>query len=170
MNDMRRSILWVVFVFSLIMLWDKWQIHNGKSATFFPDPQMQTAAQTATPNAEPPSPAPSAAAVGVPGASQNAHAAASGVPGNPAAPAVSAAPSASMAQSNLLRPADVSAAATAVTAAPATPSSSAKTPMDCRRPLELMCPQFSREWSVEQVGQGITKSGTPYPESRLSDR
>ncbi|MFI0545858.1 MAG: membrane protein insertase YidC [Brachymonas sp.] len=128
MNDMRRSILWVVFVFSLIMLWDKWQIHNGKSATFFPDPQMQTAAQTATPNAEPPSPAPSAAAVGVPGASQNAHAAASGVPGNPAAPAVSAAPSASMAQSNLLRPADVSAAATAVTAAPATPSSSAAIP------------------------------------------
>src|SRR5690606_34727269 len=36
MNDIRRSILWVVFGFSLIMIWDKWQIHNGKQPTFFP--------------------------------------------------------------------------------------------------------------------------------------
>ena len=57
MNDMRRSILWVVFAFSLIMLWDKWQIHQGKPATFFPDPQTQTATHTV-----PPSPAASAAA------------------------------------------------------------------------------------------------------------
>ena len=28
MNDIRRSILWVVFGFSMILLWDKWQIHN----------------------------------------------------------------------------------------------------------------------------------------------
>ena len=36
MNDIRRSILWAVFAFSLVMLWDAWQIHNGKPATFFP--------------------------------------------------------------------------------------------------------------------------------------
>ena len=36
MNDIRRSILWVVFGFSLILIWDKWQIHNGKQPTFFP--------------------------------------------------------------------------------------------------------------------------------------
>ncbi len=53
MNDMRRSILWVVFAFSLIMLWDKWQVHNGKPATFFPDPQAQQAAQNATHTAAP---------------------------------------------------------------------------------------------------------------------
>ena len=53
MNDMRRSILWVVFAFSLIMLWDKWQVHNGKPATFFPDPQAQQAAQNATHAAAP---------------------------------------------------------------------------------------------------------------------
>jgi len=36
MNDIRRSILWVVFGFSMVLIWDKWQIHNGKPATFFP--------------------------------------------------------------------------------------------------------------------------------------
>ena len=36
MNDIRRSILWIIFAFSLILLWDQWQIHNGRKATFFP--------------------------------------------------------------------------------------------------------------------------------------
>ncbi|AOW15230.1 membrane protein insertase YidC [Hydrogenophaga crassostreae] len=36
MNDIRRSILWVVFGFSMVLLWDKWQVHNGNKATFFP--------------------------------------------------------------------------------------------------------------------------------------
>ena len=36
MNDIRRSILWVVFGFSMVLLWDKWQIHNGQKPTFFP--------------------------------------------------------------------------------------------------------------------------------------
>ncbi len=38
MNDIRRTILWVIFGFSMVMLWDQWQIHNGKQATFFPNP------------------------------------------------------------------------------------------------------------------------------------
>ncbi|MDO4723634.1 MAG: membrane protein insertase YidC [Comamonadaceae bacterium] len=38
MNDIRRSILWVIFAFSLILLWDRWQLHNGRSAFFFPQP------------------------------------------------------------------------------------------------------------------------------------
>jgi YidC/Oxa1 family membrane protein insertase len=38
MSDIRRSILWVIFAFSLILLWDAWQVHNGKPATFFPKP------------------------------------------------------------------------------------------------------------------------------------
>ncbi|RYY68464.1 MAG: membrane protein insertase YidC, partial [Comamonadaceae bacterium] len=38
MNDIRRTILWVILGFSLVMLWDKWQIHNGRQATFFPTP------------------------------------------------------------------------------------------------------------------------------------
>ena len=36
MNDIRRTILWVIFGFSMVLLWDQWQIHNGKTATFFP--------------------------------------------------------------------------------------------------------------------------------------
>jgi len=36
MSDIRRSILWVIFGFSLVLLWDKWQIHNGRQPTFFP--------------------------------------------------------------------------------------------------------------------------------------
>ncbi len=39
MNDIRRSILWVVFGFSMVMLWDQWQVANGNPATFFPSPK-----------------------------------------------------------------------------------------------------------------------------------
>ena len=38
MNDIRRTILWVIFGFSMVLLWDQWQIHNGHKATFFPAP------------------------------------------------------------------------------------------------------------------------------------
>jgi YidC/Oxa1 family membrane protein insertase len=47
MNDIRRSILWAVFAFSLVMLWDAWQVHNGRSATFFPKPKPAATAPTA---------------------------------------------------------------------------------------------------------------------------
>jgi len=46
MNDIRRSILWVVFGFSMVLIWDRWQLHNGKPATFFP-----TSATTSPPAA-----------------------------------------------------------------------------------------------------------------------
>jgi YidC/Oxa1 family membrane protein insertase len=36
MNDIRRTILWVIFGFSLVLLWDQWQIHNGNKPTFLP--------------------------------------------------------------------------------------------------------------------------------------
>ncbi len=36
MNDIRRTILWVIFGFSMVLLWDKWQVHNGNKAMFFP--------------------------------------------------------------------------------------------------------------------------------------
>ncbi|MEJ7930290.1 membrane protein insertase YidC [Ramlibacter sp. AN1015] len=47
MNDIRRTILWVVFGFSLVMLWDQWQLHNGRQATFFPKPVATAPAPTA---------------------------------------------------------------------------------------------------------------------------
>jgi YidC/Oxa1 family membrane protein insertase len=36
MNDIRRTILWVVFGFSMVLLWDQWQVYSGHKATFFP--------------------------------------------------------------------------------------------------------------------------------------
>ncbi|AGX88762.1 membrane protein insertase YidC [Candidatus Symbiobacter mobilis] len=43
MNDFRRTALWVVLVFSLVMLWDRWQLHHGRQATFFPTPPASVA-------------------------------------------------------------------------------------------------------------------------------
>jgi YidC/Oxa1 family membrane protein insertase len=62
MNDIRRTILWVVFGFSLVMLWDQWQISQGKKPTFFPQPTPTAAtppqATVATPpNTATPAPA-----------------------------------------------------------------------------------------------------------------
>ena len=52
MNDIRRTILWVIFGFSIILLWDNWQVHNGKQATFFPaPPTANTTAASASPAA-----------------------------------------------------------------------------------------------------------------------
>lgn len=47
MNDIRRTILWVIFGFSMILLWDQWQIFNGHQATFFPTPKAPVVADTA---------------------------------------------------------------------------------------------------------------------------
>ncbi|WP_394792325.1 membrane protein insertase YidC [Rhodoferax sp.] len=57
MNDIRRTILWVIFGFSMVLLWDKWQVFNGHKATFFPTGAQQT--EVAKPSA-------SAASVPVP--------------------------------------------------------------------------------------------------------
>ena len=47
MNDIRRTFLWVIFGFSMVLLWDNWQVHNGKQATFFPTPAKTTASAAA---------------------------------------------------------------------------------------------------------------------------
>ncbi len=44
MNDIRRTILWVIFGFSMVLLWDQWQVYNGHKATFFPSAAKTTAA------------------------------------------------------------------------------------------------------------------------------
>jgi YidC/Oxa1 family membrane protein insertase len=46
MNDIRRTILWVIFGFSMVLLWDQWQVHNGNKATFFPTPTQQAKVAT----------------------------------------------------------------------------------------------------------------------------
>jgi len=47
MSDIRRSILWVIFGMSMVLIWDKWQIHNGQPPFFFGSSQTTPAAATA---------------------------------------------------------------------------------------------------------------------------
>ena len=47
MNDIRRTILWVIFGFSMVLLWDQWQVFNGHKPTFFPG--ATTAVKTIAP-------------------------------------------------------------------------------------------------------------------------
>lgn len=65
MNDIRRTILWVIFGLSLVMLWDQWQVYNGRRPTFFPGP-VATAPQASAPSAT------ASVPDGVPGASSSA--------------------------------------------------------------------------------------------------
>ncbi len=91
MNDIRRSILWAVFAFSLVMLWDAWQVHNGKTATFFPKakPAVTAPANPATGLA---TPAAGASAAAVPAVS------AAALPTGAAQPTPAQAPAAPAAQ------------------------------------------------------------------------
>ncbi len=51
MNDMRRTLLWVVFSMSLFLIWDAWNKHNGQPSLFSPAPTTKPAAVGAAPGA-----------------------------------------------------------------------------------------------------------------------
>ena len=51
MNDIRRTLLWVVFSMSLVLLWDGWNKHNGQPSLFGPAPAATTAAPHPVPGA-----------------------------------------------------------------------------------------------------------------------
>ncbi len=91
MNDIRRTVLWVIFAFSMILLWDKWQLHNGNPATFLPSPPKPPVA-TQTSDGAIPSAVPDASSVaaGVPSAIPGAAVAPALAP--PATPAASQQP------------------------------------------------------------------------------
>ncbi|SFM29797.1 membrane protein insertase YidC [Variovorax sp. OV329] len=80
MNDIRRTILWVIFGFSLVLLWDQWQVYNGRKPTFMPSAQVAHEDAKKQPVAPAGNDVPSAAASG----SGSAGAAASSVPAQPA--------------------------------------------------------------------------------------
>jgi YidC/Oxa1 family membrane protein insertase len=63
MNDIRRTILWVIFGFSMVLLWDQWQIYNGQKPTFFPPPAANTPAVATPTGGAPATPATSATAI-----------------------------------------------------------------------------------------------------------
>ena len=69
MNDIRRTILWVIFGFSMVLLWDQWQTFNGKQPTFFPKATPTVSATTpAVPAVSSSAPASGAASVPAPAA------------------------------------------------------------------------------------------------------
>jgi YidC/Oxa1 family membrane protein insertase len=89
MTDVRRMILWGVFVVSLMMLWDGWNRHNGQPSLFGPPGRpAQTQAPAGAPANAAATPATQTAAV-------NATAAATGVPQPAAATAAVNTPAAS---------------------------------------------------------------------------
>ena len=66
MNDIRRTILWVIFGFSMVMLWDNYQVSVGQKPTFgLSAPPASTAAKKPAATA---TTAASASAAGVPNA------------------------------------------------------------------------------------------------------
>jgi YidC/Oxa1 family membrane protein insertase len=83
MTDIRRTILWVIFGFTLVLLWDKWQVYNGRPATFFPEAPKKVATAPAPsgpaslPSASSSAPQAGAVAGAVPATSAAAPAAAS---------------------------------------------------------------------------------------------
>ena len=46
--DIKRTVLWVIFSMSLLLLWDNWMRHNGKSSMFFPAAATQQAKDAKT--------------------------------------------------------------------------------------------------------------------------
>jgi len=50
MNDMRRTLLWVVFSMSLFLIWDAWNKHTGQPSMFGPAPVSKPAANGSAPD------------------------------------------------------------------------------------------------------------------------
>ena len=88
MTDIRRTLLWVVFTMSLVLLWDAWNKHSGQPSIFGTTASKPAAAAAPGPTGA----LPPAAQVGVPGPAatpQAGTAGASGIPGsNPGVPGV----------------------------------------------------------------------------------
>jgi YidC/Oxa1 family membrane protein insertase len=88
MNDIRRTILWVIFGFSMVLLWDQWQIHRGAKPTFFPSTPVPPAATAPGPDG--PSSVPSASTVPAPATSVPSAVPSPGTPSAPPAAATTA--------------------------------------------------------------------------------
>jgi YidC/Oxa1 family membrane protein insertase len=85
--DIRRTVLWMIFSLSLLLLWNNWQVHNGKPSLFGGPAATQKAetnttpaapaqpADNSVPSAAPAAPAPAAAQETVPAGTQQTPAA-----------------------------------------------------------------------------------------------
>ena len=70
MTDMRRTLLWVVFTMSLVLLWDRWTVHTGQPSMFGGGPRPAATEQASPPTsaAVPVAGVPTASTAAVPGA------------------------------------------------------------------------------------------------------
>ncbi|MBC2769105.1 membrane protein insertase YidC [Pusillimonas minor] len=71
--DIRRTLLWIIFSFSLLLLWNNWQVHNGMPSLFTgaPASTQSEPAQTAAASADPAQAGVPASAPAAPGATEN---------------------------------------------------------------------------------------------------
>ena len=53
MTDIRRTLLWAVFLMSLVLLWDAWNKHQGKPSMFAPPAAVQPAIAPPSPTSFP---------------------------------------------------------------------------------------------------------------------
>lgn len=84
MNDIRRTLLWVVFTMSLVLIWDAWQKHTGQGS-LFGGPARPVAAAGGSPGQP-------ASAAGVPAPSAAVPTATGTTPAAPGVPPAAAAP------------------------------------------------------------------------------
>ncbi|HEY3635586.1 MAG TPA: membrane protein insertase YidC [Caldimonas sp.] len=90
MTDIRRTLLWGIFLASLFFIWESWNRHTGQPSMFGPPPATRAAA----PAPSVPAPAPSAS-LGIPGSAAPGTAAAAAAAAPVAAPPAASAPVAS---------------------------------------------------------------------------
>jgi YidC/Oxa1 family membrane protein insertase len=64
MTDMRRTLLWVVFTMSLVLIWDAWNKHTGQPSFFGGAARPAATAPAAAGSAVPPAAVPAPAATG----------------------------------------------------------------------------------------------------------
>jgi YidC/Oxa1 family membrane protein insertase len=70
--DIKRGLLWMVFLFSLLTLWSQWNIYNGKPPLFGPQPPSAAAPNASAAASAPATAATPAAANGIAGATATA--------------------------------------------------------------------------------------------------
>lgn len=71
--DIRRTLLWIIFSFSLLLLWNNWQVHNGMPSLFTgaPATTQSEPAQTAAASADAAQAGVPAGAPAAPGTNEN---------------------------------------------------------------------------------------------------
>lgn len=48
-RELQRAFLWIIFAMSLFMLWDAWQVYNGKPSYFAETENQQVATAESVP-------------------------------------------------------------------------------------------------------------------------